>query len=258
MGQLPRAVNGGPLMVWSPRGLSDDQPVTEEVAKSRKLLGDPATVIRTITQPARAKRIMDEVYVRVSANNARKAVQTAKALGLKPPERSAVLGYLSWSPWEVWKSRPLSDLEKYTPEERDQLKAFLKAENWAVIENNFTQENLDGVLARIKAGERPPAATPALQDPGRVAKDVFVAGVKNTVTDYAEDVQDAAIGAATAVGSGIKTLYDKGKEVVGSAFGWLGKLKWIALIGLGGAGLFVAWPYLKAARAPGKWLASKT
>jgi hypothetical protein len=169
-----------------------------------------------------------------------------------------VLGYLSYSSWEFWKSKPLSDLEKYTPQERDKIKAFLKAENWAVIENNFTQENLDGVLARIKAGEQPPANTPAIQDPGRLAKDVFVAGVENTVAEYGENVRQAAVSAANAVGSGIKTMYDKSKEIVGEAFGFLGTIKWIAIVALGGAGLFVAWPYLKAARAPGKLLAKRS
>jgi hypothetical protein len=252
-GQVSATAGG---IVAGPRSIGMKRP-HPSVLRARKAavsrLGttkNAADRIRALTDPARAKVVMDSTIKFVREENAAKAKQISAYI-MQRASKKPGMGYLSyswWNPLHVARGTPISDLEKYTEANRQLIFRYLRNSDPAVIEYSFTQANLDGALANAKAGERLPATTPVLKDPVKVAVDTFKEGVKQDIVNAPANVVAAATKVADIVGDGMEKAYEASKV-------WLKYLKWGAIIGGGLVAVAIVLPYVKAARAPAKLLA---
>jgi hypothetical protein len=161
--------------------------------------------IRALTDPARAKVVMDSAIKFVREENAAKAKQISAYI-MQRSSKKPGMGYLSyswWNPLHVARGTPISDLEKYTEANRQLIFRYLRNSDPAVIEYSFTQKALDGALVNAKAGERLPATVPVLKDPVKVAVDTFTAGVKQDIVNAPANVVAVAQKVAAIVGEAV-------------------------------------------------------
>lgn len=229
------------MYVYVPETVGDEEIIRE------KLPPNPpketiVAAIRKTTDPAIAKRTIDAKIVQAATANRSKAEQMLTKLGIKFAPRSTAMGGL-WS-WLAGTGK-LSDLSKYSPEQREKLMAFTKAANLDVIERTFTQSELDALLAKIRTGTSAPAGVGPLADPYSTAAQAYKASVLSALAPLGPTATTTGSKAAEAVSEGIVKNYQKGTSAPGRAFGWLGKLKWaVGLTALGVGGYFL-WPKIK-------------
>lgn len=238
LSQLPKIVNGGPLVYYEPDTVGTEDAVEE--ASNEQIV----EAIRAVTDPAVAKRSIDAKIVELATRNRVRAEKALKALDVPFAPRSAAMSGL-WS-WLTGTSN-LSDLSRYSAEDREVLKKYFVADTYDVIEKTFTQDELDTALAKIKTGA-PANVAGALVDPYPAATASYQQGVVSTLAPMGTTATSTGGSAAKIVADGIIGLYRKGSEAPGRVFDWLGKAKWLVLLSLVGSGVgaYYLWPKIKA------------
>jgi hypothetical protein len=258
LSQLPRYVNGGPMMVYEPETVGSElvvepkKPKPSDAARKAQI----KAAIRVATSPAVAKRTIDAGIVKHAAANRAKAEKMLTKLGVKFKARSATMSGI-WDKVSSWfGAGKLSDTSKYTTVQREKLLAYFKAENIDVLEKTFTQEELDQALEKIRQGV-PSPATSAMADPYRASSQEYQAAVTRTMAPMGATAVKAGTNAAKVVGTGIVGMYRDKKDVPGHSFEWFSKAKWaIGIAALLGGGVLL-WPRIKPYVSSGSSVAQK-
>lgn len=243
LSQITRSVNSGPMIVYEPESV--DTAHTElRFDKPTAPKAVVAKAIRTATNPAVAKRTIDAKIVQIATRNRMRAERLMRALGVSFKARSATMsGFWTW----LTGTGKLSDLSKYSPETREQLKDFLKADTLRAIEKTYSQEELDAIIKKMRAGAKSPAGALGLDDPYTSAAKEYQAAVTSSLAPLGAQATNVGAAAAKKVGETLVSYYGKDEEAPTRSYDWLKHMKWVVLATVAGVGGYVAWPHIKPA-----------
>lgn len=228
------------MIVYEPESVGTTKYEEKKPAPPKKVV---ALAIRRATDPALAKRTIDAKIVQIATRNRLRAERLMRALKVPFQPRSSTMSGTFWS-W-LTGAGDLSDLSKYTPEDRENLKEYLKADTIDVIAKTFEQDELDAILKKMKAGAQTPEDSLALDDPYSTASQAFQQSVTSTLAPMGEEAAKVGGSAAKKVGEGLVKYYRNDKVVPTRSYEWLKHMKWVMLATVAGVGGYIAWPHLK-------------
>lgn len=234
MGQLPRSVNGGPMIVFAPESVGSGDEVL--VPQKRKVGDLESQVVSNAQIAAKAKRAA--IAVKNSKEAKKKIIQNAIALTRSTTGKFKKGVALGWWPYDDIKAAATS---AYTA----------VADKATELVTGISKEQIE---ATEKVAE---AQTAMIKD--RVATGAMTAQkgaeLTNITQQAKKDAQEAAsvtnVLKDTATIATNKTLNALGLPSIEKTWKYI---KYAIPVVGGLIGMFILWPYISAARAPGKAL----